>query len=153
MGRNLVETVMGAVVLLIAGFFLVFAYDSSDLKPVRGYAVTAKFNSIAGLDPGSDVRVGGVKVGSVVDMRLDPEDYRAVVTLNIIDSVKLPVDTAVSITGDGLLGGKYVDLKPGRSKTMVAVNGQLAKTKDVVAVEELLAKAIFLLSDEATKSN
>ena len=153
MGRNLVETVMGAVVLLIAGFFLVFAYDSSDLKPVRGYAVTAKFNSIAGLDPGSDVRIGGVKVGSVVDMRLDPRDYQAVVTLHIIDSVKLPVDTAVSIIGEGLLGGKYVDLTPGSSKKMIAANGQFTKTKDVVAIEELLAKAIFLLSDEATKSN
>ena len=100
MGRNLVETVMGAVVLLIAGFFLIFAYNSSDLRPVSGYQVTARFNSVEGLQEGSDVRIGGVKVGSVTRQRLDPETFQAVVTMTLMKSVRLPTDSIASITGD-----------------------------------------------------
>ncbi|MGE0735779.1 MAG: MlaD family protein [Alphaproteobacteria bacterium] len=90
MGKSLVETVMGAVVLAIAGFFLVFAYTSSDLKPVAGYQVTAKFGSVGSLTEGSDVRIGGVKVGSVIRQSIDPKDYRAVVTMTILSTISCP---------------------------------------------------------------
>lgn len=151
MGRSLVETVMGAVVLLIAGFFLVFAYNSSDLRPVKGYAVQARFNAVDGLEDGSDVRMGGVKIGSVTDARIDPEDYRAIVTMTIVSELQLPADTSASISSDGLLGGKYVELKPGIAKDTIAVDGEIIKTEDVVDIEALLSKAIFLLSEEVTK--
>ena len=151
MGRSLVETVMGAVVLLIAGFFLVFAYNSSDLRPVQGYPVLAKFNAVDGLEDGSDVRMGGVKIGSVIDARIDPEDYRAVVTMSIVSELKLPVDTRASISSDGLLGGKYVELKPGNAKDTIPTGGEIERTDDVVNIEALLSKAIFLLSEEVTK--
>lgn len=151
MGRNLVETVMGAVVLLIAGFFLVFAYSSSDLRPVEGYTLKATFNAIDGLENGSDVRVGGVKIGSVVDTRLDPKTYRAVVVMTIAPGMKFPVDTQASITSEGLLGGKFVELRPGSKKETIAAGGEITNTKDSVDIEQLLSKAIFLLSDEVTK--
>ncbi len=153
MGRNLVETVMGAVVLLIAGFFLVFAWNSSDLKPVSGYAVEARFNSIDGLSEGNDVRIGGVRIGSITGTSLDPKAFQAVVGLTIQQDVKLPTDTVAIIRSDGLLGGKYIKLVPGKSKEVLVPGGQLTKTEDVVAIEELLGRAIFLLSDEATGNN
>ena len=137
-------------VLLIAGFFLVFAYNSSDLKPVQGYPVIAKFNAIDGLDAGSDVRLAGVKVGSVTETTIDPEFFQAVITLNLMPNIKLPSDSTASITGDGLLGGKYVELKPGQSGDKIAPGGEIKKTEDVVGIEELLGKAIFLLSEEIT---
>lgn len=151
MGRSLVETVMGAVVLMIAGFFLVFAYNTSDLSPVQGYAVHARFNAVDGLEDGSDVRMGGVKVGSVTDTRIDPADYRAVVTMSVLAELKLPMDTKASISSEGLLGGKYVDLKPGVAKETIGVGGVISETEDVVDIESLLSKAIFLLSEEVTK--
>ncbi len=83
MKRNVIETVLGAVVLLVAGVFLLFAYNSADLRPVAGYQVTARFNAVDGLTVGSDVRVGGIKVGSVVGQAIDIADYRAVVTMSI----------------------------------------------------------------------
>ena len=147
MGKNLVETVMGAVVLAIAGFFLVFAYLSSDLRPVSGYALTAKFNSVGALTVGSDVRIGGVKIGSVTAQRIDPKDYRALITMTVASDIKLPDDTVASVTGDGLLGGKYLRLKVGRSKTVLAPGGRIKKTKDALSIEELLGKAIFLLTE------
>ena len=147
MKRSIIETVLGAVVLLVAGVFFAFAYNTADIRPNLGYTVTAHFNAIDGLTVGSDVRVGGVKIGSVTGMRVDQDVYRAIVTMNIEDRIRLPDDTAVFISSDGLLGGKYVRLEPGRSQTKVASNGELTNTKDVVGLEELLGKVIFLVTD------
>ena len=147
MKRSVIETVLGAVVLLVAGVFFAFAYSSADIRPNLGYTVKANFNAIDGLTIGSDVRVGGVKVGAVTGMAVDQDLYEAVVSMNIEDRIKLPSDTVVFISSDGLLGGKYVRLQPGRSETMVAANGVLANTKDVVGLEELLGKVIFLVTD------
>ncbi|MEX2618162.1 MAG: outer membrane lipid asymmetry maintenance protein MlaD [Alphaproteobacteria bacterium] len=147
MKRSIIETVLGAVVLLVAGVFFAFAYSSADIRPNLGYTVRANFNAIDGLTVGSDVRVGGVKVGAVTAMTVDQSIYRAVVSMNIEDRIKLPDDTLVTISSDGLLGGKYVRLEPGKSTTMVAAGGDLSRTKDVVGLEELLGKVIFLVTD------
>lgn len=148
MGRSLVETVMGAVVLLIAAFFLVFAYSTADLRAVEGYEVTARFYNIDGLGAGSDVRVGGVKVGSVIAQKLDQETYEALVVMSVRPEIDLPRDTEVSIATEGLLGGNYVRLVPGGSEEIVQPGGELVNTKDVVSLEQLLGKAIFLLTEE-----
>jgi len=147
MGRNLVETVMGAVVLLIAGFFLIFAYNSSDLRPVSGYQIKARFNSIEGLQEGSDVRIGGVKVGSITSQRLDPETFQAVVIMTVRKGVRLPIDSVASVTGDSLLGGKYLKLTPGASKTLIAAGGEVKKTQDALVLEQILGRMIFLLTE------
>lgn len=148
MGRSLVETVMGAVVLLIAAFFLVFAYSTADLQAVEGYRVNARFLNIEGLGTGSDVRIGGVKVGSVVSQSLDEDTYEAVITMSIRPNIELPADTRVSVTTDGLLGENYIRLEPGRSAEIVEPGGELTDTKDVVSLEQLLGKAIFLLTED-----
>lgn len=147
MGRNLVETVMGAVVLLIAGFFLIFAYNSSDLRPVSGYEIKARFNSIEGLQQGSDVRIGGVKVGSITKQRLDPETFQAIVTMTLRKNVRLPIDSIASVTGDSLLGGKYLKLTPGASKTFLTAGGEIKKTQDALVLEQILGRMIFLLTE------
>ncbi len=148
MKRNVIETVLGGVVLIIAGVFLVISYNSSDLRPVEGYKVMAKVNSIDGLVVGSDVRIAGVKVGSVIDQRIDPEDYRAVVTMTVIPSIKLPTDTLVRVSSNGLLGDKYIKLEPGGKETFIQPGKELADTKDVISLEELLGKVIFLVTED-----
>ncbi len=147
MGRNAVETVMGAVVLLIAGIFLALAYKYAEIRMVEGYVITAKFNKVDGLQRGSDVRIGGVKVGSVVDQFIDPRDYRAVVTVSIRSDLKLPLDSTASITSDGLLGGKYVKLEPGFETAVIEPGGEITDTKDVVVIEDLLGRLIFLATE------
>ena len=148
MKRNVIETVLGGVVILVAGLFLVFAYLGSDVRSVKGYKVIAKFDSIDGLSVGSDVRIGGVKIGNVVDQMIDVEDFRAVVTLVILPEVKLPVDTKASITSAGLLGTKYVKLEPGGADEKIPGGGQIQQTKSVVSLEEMLGKVIFLVTDQ-----
>ncbi|MPY76092.1 MAG: outer membrane lipid asymmetry maintenance protein MlaD [Alphaproteobacteria bacterium] len=148
MSRNIIETGMGAIVILVAVLFLVFSYSVSDLRPAQGYDVIAKFNAVDGLTVGSDVRVAGVKVGTVVGERIDQSEYRAVVTMKINDNIELADDTAVRISSAGILGGKYVKLEPGSSKQMLQSGGELTNTKDVISLEELLGKVIFLVTGD-----
>jgi phospholipid/cholesterol/gamma-HCH transport system substrate-binding protein len=146
--RNIIETVLGAVVLIVAGLFLAFAYSTTDIGPVTGYTVTARFNAIDGLTEGSDVRVGGVKVGSVAGQSVDMTEFRAVVRMTLRPEIRLPDDSVASVSSEGLLGGKYIRIDPGASTTMLADGGEFIKTRDIVSLEEMLGKVIFLVTDE-----
>jgi len=148
MKRNVIETVLGAVVLLVAGVFLAFAYSSADLRPVAGYKITARFNAVDGLTVGSDVRVGGVKIGSVVGQSIDLETYQAVIVMSIRPDIGLPEDSVATVSSEGLLGGKYVRIDPGASEKHLAGGGDLTETRDIVSLEEMLGKVIFLVTDE-----
>lgn len=148
MRRNIIETAMGGIVILVAVVFLIFSYNVSDLRPAEGYDVIAKFNAVDGLAVGSDVRVAGVKIGTVVDQTIDQEEYRAIVRMKINPEIKLTTDTVVRISSAGLLSGKYVKLEPGGAKEELAAGGELTNTKDVISLEELLGKVIFLVTGE-----
>lgn len=148
MRRNIIETATGAIVILVAVVFLVFSYNVSDLRPAEGYDVIAKFNAVDGLAVGSDVRVAGVKIGTVVDQTIDQEEYRAIVRMKINPEIQLTKDTVVRISSAGLLSGKYVKLEPGGAKEKLAAGGELTNTKDVISLEELLGKVIFLVTGE-----
>lgn len=150
MGKNLVETLMGAVVLVVAGMFVVFAYSTADIRPVRGYAVTAKFQSIDGVRLGTDVKLAGIKIGSVVGQALDPQTYEAVLTLSIDAHVKLPRDTSAQITSEGLLGGTYIALSPGAEDRMLAAGGEIRHTQSPVNLVQLLGRFIFNSAESAT---
>lgn len=144
MRRNAIETVMGAVVLLVAGVFVFFAYDMAQVKAVEGYEVTALFYKIGGLNEGSDVRISGIKVGTVIDHELDSESYDARVRMTITREIKLPVDTVASIASEGLLGGKYVRLEPGTDKSYIKDGGTITRTKDFRSLEDQVGEIIFL---------
>jgi len=144
MGRNAVETVLGAVVLLVAGMFVFFAYGTAQVKAVSGYELRANFFKIGGLTPGSDVRINGIKVGSVTSARLDPETYDAVVVMSIAAGIKLPADSVAGIGSEGIVGGKYVRLEPGNAKKTLAAGGLIGKTKDFRSLEDQVGEIIFL---------
>ena len=143
MNRNVIETIMGGVVLIIAVVFLVFAYSSANTGAVRGYEVTAKFNNIGDLKRGSDVRISGIKVGTVVDTSLDPRTFLAQVHLSIDDNVKLPADTSARILSEGLLGGPYLSLDPGAEDKMIGPGGEITTTQDAVNIADLLGRFVF----------
>lgn len=148
--RNPIETVLGAVVLVIAAMFLVFAYTASDLRAVTGYDVTATFLKVGGLTRGSDVRISGINVGTVTDQRLDPQTFEAKVTMSIAADVALPTDTTAAIVSDGLLGGKYVNLVPGRATERIPAGGAVARTRDFQSLEDLVGEIIFLATNSGS---
>jgi len=143
MGANLVETLVGAVVLLVAGFFLVFAYQKSEVAQVQGYPLIAKFEKVDGIRVGADVTLGGIKIGSVADETLDLESYLAVLRLAIREDVKLPEDSSIKVTSDGLLGSKYLAVQPGGAEAMLPAGGEIRYTQGAVDLTELLGKAIY----------
>ena len=147
MMRNVLETALAAMVLLVAGVFLAFASNIGNVAPVKGYEVIAKFNSIDGLARGNDVRIGGVKVGTVTDLTIDQKDYRAVVKMEVLPELKLPVDTVVAVVAAGVLGGKYIALIPGKGERSNQDGLRLKKTRDVEPVETTVGKEIFGLSE------
>lgn len=148
MNRNAVETVMGAVVLVVAAFFLFFAYTTSQVGAVSGYDLTARFNRIEGLRDGSDVRISGIRVGSVVSQELDPKTFVAVVRLSIEPSIKLPVDTVAAITSSGLFGDNYVSLEPGNEDEIIKPGGQIEHTQSPMNLQSLIGQYIFSQSPQ-----
>jgi phospholipid/cholesterol/gamma-HCH transport system substrate-binding protein len=144
MSGSVIETVMGAVVLVVAALFLFFAYSTSQVGAVTGgYPVTAQFQSVDGIREGSEVRIGGVKIGSVIAESLDPKTFLATIKMNIRSEYKLPEDTVAEVTSSSLLGDKYVALVPGGSEQDIAPGGQIKYTQSAVSLENLIGQMIF----------
>ena len=143
MKTNLLEVVMGAVVLVVFAFFVIFAYSTSQWQPPTGYEVVAKFDRIDGLMRGSDVRLSGVKVGTIKEIHLDPNTYLAVVHIALAPEVTLPKDSSAEIISDGLLGGKFLALVPGGEDEIITPGGEIVHTQAAVSLESLIGKFIF----------
>lgn len=143
MKRNVIETVLGAVVLGVAVLFLAFSYSSANIGSPDGYEVRARFSSIGGLAIGDKVVISGVKVGQVSRINLDHETYLADVYLDLESDVKLPDDTAAFITSESLLGGLYLQLEPGASEDMIEDGGLIEYTQAPQNLEQLLGQFIF----------
>jgi phospholipid/cholesterol/gamma-HCH transport system substrate-binding protein len=144
MANNAAEAVIGAVVLAAAGGFLAYAARTADLGLSRGasYELTAAFRKAEGLLVGGDVRVAGVKVGTISALALDPSTYRAVARLAIDNDVKLPEDSDAAIAVEGLLGGAYVAVTPGSSDFMLEAGDEVAYTQGSVNLLDLVGRAI-----------
>jgi phospholipid/cholesterol/gamma-HCH transport system substrate-binding protein len=147
--RSLAELLTGAVVLAIAGLFLVYAVTGSgrSLTGGPGISLTARFDRIDGLGAGADVRLAGVKVGQVVAQRIDPETFLAVLTLRVDAALRLPSDTSAEIQSESLLGGKYISLVPGGSDRLLRDGGEITITQSAVSLESLLGRFIFSVTE------
>ena len=92
---------------------------------------------------GSDVRINGIKIGTVMSQKLSNEDYMVDVVLSIASDVRLPEDSVASITSDGLMGNKFVKIEPGNSTVSLSNGDEIKKTKDFETLEDLIGKFIF----------
>jgi phospholipid/cholesterol/gamma-HCH transport system substrate-binding protein len=145
--RNLGEVLVGAGVLAVAAAFLVYALSHSGRSSAGGYGLTASFDHIDGLGVGADVRIAGVKVGSVTSAAIDPKSFNAVVTLTVQDGLEVPKDSSAEVTSDGLLGGKYLSISPGGDTTDLKPGQRIEITQGSVSLEQLLGKFIFSVTN------
>lgn len=143
MHKNILETLMGAIVLIVAGGFLAFAYKGSDVRVEDGYTISGRFTNASGIALGSDIRIGGIKVGVVSNLDLDPKTYEAVVTMQIRKSTQLPEDSSAAIVSSGLLGDKFIQLTPGGDDKMLASGGKIGFTQSAINLEEMIGKFMF----------
>lgn len=148
MKRNVIETVLGALVLVVATMFLAFSYSSAGMGAADGYEVRARFSGIGALSVGDKVVISGVKVGQVSRIELDDETYLADVFLDIGEQYQLPDDTAAFISSESLMGGLYMQLEPGASEDIIEDGGLIEYTQAPQNLEQLLGQFIFNMQDD-----
>jgi len=124
MQNSFVETLIGAAVLVIAGAFFFYAYNRTDAGTVTGYPLVAKFDRIDGIGIGADVRMSGIKIGTVTGEELDQKTYRALIRMSIRSDIKVPDDSSIRVATVGLLGGSYLSVSPGGNDTLLGAGGE-----------------------------
>jgi len=142
MSNNAAETTIGAVVLAVAIGFMIFAARSADISTASTYELTAQFRKADGVNVGGDVRIAGVKVGTVRAMALNPDSFQAEVRMALRRDVMVPDDSAATIASDGLLGGAHIAIQPGGSEFMIEPGGAFTITQGSVNLLDLVGRAI-----------
>ena len=138
------ELLVGSAVLAVAAGFLFYAGQVAGVAGPGGGASEyfASFRSVEGVTVGTDVRMAGVKVGSVTRLDLNPETFRAVTRFTVDERVRLPEDTAVVVASEGLLGGTFVEIVPGGSMVEIAPGEEIYDTQSAVSLISLLLKFV-----------
>ena len=142
MSENTTEVLVGGAVLAVAGFFLFFAAQTTGYRQASGgaYELSASFRSAEGLSLGTDVRLAGVKVGTVTGLDLNPQTFRADVRFSVSKAIELPDDSAAVVASEGLLGGTYLELVPGGSPFNLDPGAEIEDTQGAVSLISLLLK-------------
>ena len=141
MAESTAEVLAGAAVIAVAaGFFLYASQGKGFVPEPDSYPLHASFRSVEGVTVGTDVRMAGVKVGTVTGLTLNPQTYMADATVTIRKDVVLPDDSTILISSEGLLGGSFVELQPGGSPTNLEPGGEIEDTQGAVSVISLLMK-------------
>ena len=131
------DILVGSLTLVVLVAISVMSFAKSNLSEVGTYNIKATFSRIDGLLKGDEVRMGGIKIGTVVGERLT-DTYRAVLTLRIDSSVELPRDTSAAINTEGLFGSKYIELEPGGDIEALKAGDSITMTQDSLVIEDLL---------------
>ena len=142
MANQAAEVLTGAAVVAAAAGFLIYAVQSGGALQRAGYPLSASFRSAEGVSVGTDVRLAGVKIGTVTALELDRETFRAETTFAIADGIELPDDTAVTVASEGLLGGTFIEVLPGTSAFTYAAGDEILDTESSVSIISLLLRSI-----------
>jgi phospholipid/cholesterol/gamma-HCH transport system substrate-binding protein len=161
MRESLFETLVGLIVVAVAGTFLFFSLQQrSEAAPQDSYTLKARFNRVDGIGVGSDVRLAGKKVGVVSAIDLDPQTYKAIVTFTLPNKVefdgkqvdlRLPDDTTAQIASDGILGGGYLGLMIGGSYEYLEPGGTVEFTRGSVDLLTVLSEFASSATSSAEK--
>ena len=129
MKSNTFEAIVGAFVIIIYVVFLFFGFSTMKIQNSDSYNVSALFNRIDGIKIGSDIRMSGIKIGTVVSQELDNSSFEAKVLMSIDSKILIPDDSSAKITSDGLLGGNYISIEPGGSDIYLLNNEEIFFTQ------------------------
>lgn len=151
--ENLGEAIVGLAVVLLAIWFVMFAWDrTGGGEKVGAVHVTAIFPNASGVSVGTDVRVAGLKIGSVSGMKLDPQSYQVAVMLALDPAIKLPADSSAAVASEGLLGGNFIGMTPGGSPTPLKAGDTITDTQGSMDLMALIGQFINKPSSDAPAS-
>ena len=144
MAESTTEVLVGGAVLAVAVGFLIYAGQATGFSPAKSsdYALTASFRSGEGISLGTDVRLAGVKVGTVSAMALNVQTYRADTTISLKQGIMIPDDSAIVISSEGLLGGSFVEIYPGGSLDNFEPGDDIEDTQGAISLISLLMKFV-----------
>jgi phospholipid/cholesterol/gamma-HCH transport system substrate-binding protein len=153
MSKNMLETLTGAFVLVVAGWFLLFFMQNNTGLSVTNdqYSLFAKFNQADGISVGTPVKISGVKVGVITAEHIDLNSYFAVVNFSVDNKIKIPADSTAKISSEGLIGGKYLAIVPGGDDKMLESGEEVRFTQSSINLETLIGKMLFSKSDSDSK--
>lgn len=143
MAENKAEVAVGGLVLAVAIGFGIYVMQSTGMSGPSGtYPIHASFRTAEGISVGTDVRLAGVKVGTISDLILNVDTFRADATLSLQQDIQIPDDSAIAITSEGLLGGNFVEVIPGASYDYLAAGDEIIDTQGSVSLVSLLMKFV-----------
>ncbi|MEM9523851.1 MAG: outer membrane lipid asymmetry maintenance protein MlaD [Pseudomonadota bacterium] len=143
MAGNTTEAMVGGAVLAIAAGFFIYAARTTGMSGNDGtYDLRASFRSAEGVSVGTDVRLAGVKVGTVTALDLNPQTFRADAVFAIDEDIELPDDSSVVVASEGLLGGNFIELVPGGSPFALGEGAEIEDTQSAVSLISLLLKFV-----------
>ncbi|WP_444464415.1 outer membrane lipid asymmetry maintenance protein MlaD [Rhodobacter capsulatus] len=141
MSENRLEVLTGAAVLAVAvGFFVWAGQGHSFGTASSGYPLKASFRSVEGISVGTDVRMAGVKVGTITDIALNPQTFFADTTVAMKSGIDIPDDSQILIATEGLLGGAFVEILPGGSPINLGPGEEIVDTQGAVSALGLMMK-------------
>jgi phospholipid/cholesterol/gamma-HCH transport system substrate-binding protein len=144
MAGSRAEIAAGAAVLAVAAGFAFYAAQGAGLTAQSGatYPLTASFRAVDGIQAGSDVRLAGLKVGTITSLTLNPETFFADAVIEVRQDIQLPTDSAILISSEGLLGGNFVEIVPGGALETLAPGDEIEDTQGSVSLISLLMKFV-----------
>ena len=142
MKSDIFEFIVGLGVIIIAGWFILSVVSKSDklsnISETTNYI--ASFNDVSGISVGSNIKLAGVTVGKVLELKLDEINYTAEMVIGINKKIKIPNDSEIIITSEGLLGGNYVSISPGGSDIFLKANEKFSFTQSSLRLNNLIQK-------------
>lgn len=150
MAESSTEVMVGGAVLAVAAAFVFYVSNGSGLNDGGdgSYELTASFRSVQGIAVGTDVKLAGVKVGTITDLELNPLTFRADARFTMRDGLELPDDSAILVSSEGLLGGNFIEIIPGGSPINLAPGEEILDTQGSVSLVNLLMKFVAASSGE-----
>ncbi|MAP24655.1 MAG: outer membrane lipid asymmetry maintenance protein MlaD [Rickettsiales bacterium] len=152
MQSQFVEALIGTFVLALAGYILWFGYTKADTQVANGYKVSGFFTKVDGINKGSDVKMSGIKVGTVSGLEIDPKSFMAKVMIQLPTNLKVPLDSSLAVVSDGLLGGKYLAITPGGDEENLKDGDVIEHTQSSINLESLIGQMVFS-QDKKEKKN
>jgi len=141
--ENIGEALVGLFVIVFAAWFVSFAWATTGGGIKEGAIhVTALFPNSTGINVGSEVRVAGMKIGTVTDQKLDAQSYQVKTVLALDPTVKMPADSSAAITSEGILGQTFIALIPGGDTVPLKDGDTIADTQGSIDMMSMIGQFI-----------
>ena len=139
-----IEFVLGFIILILS-IISIFYYSSKInlLNKNETFQINSSYFDVGNMTIGNDVKINGVKVGEVLNIKLDQASYMAIITSSIDKSINIPDDSVFKISNNGFIGSSYIEIQLGNSEELLKNNDYSANNIDAVSLEEIINNFIF----------